>query len=74
MRPNSWEERQRLAEYRHGIETVNSQVEKMGLERRYARTNAGFEIKVAASVVALVLSNLHKVPDADTGLPLAWAA
>lgn len=74
MRPNSWEERQRLAEYRHGIETVNSQAEKMGLERLYARTNAGFEIKVAASVVALVFSNIHKINDAETGLPIAWAA
>jgi hypothetical protein len=74
MRPNSWEERQALSAYRHGIETVNSQAEKMGLERLYARTNAGFEIKVAASVVALVFSNLHKSLDDETGLPLSWAA
>ncbi len=72
--PNSWEERQALEAYRHGIETVNSQAEKMGLERRYARSNAGFEIKVVASVLALIFSNIHKIPDAETGLPLAWAA
>jgi hypothetical protein len=74
MTPNSWEERQRLAEYRHGIETVNSQAEKMGLERLYARTNPGLEIKVAASVVALVFNNIHKINDEETGLPVAWAA
>lgn len=74
MAPNSYEERALLDEYRHGIETVNSQAEKMGLERLYARTNAGFEIKVAATVVALVMSNLHKILDEETGLPIAWAA
>ncbi len=74
MRPNSWEERGRLEEYRHSIETLNSQAEKMGLERLYARSNAGLEIKVAASVVALVFSNIHKLNDEETGLPLAWAA
>jgi Transposase DDE domain len=74
MTPNSWEERQRLEEYRHGIETLNSQAEKMGLERLYARSNEGFAIKVTASVVALVFSNIHKINDPETGLPLAWAA
>lgn len=74
MSPNSWEERARLEEYRHSIETLNSQAEKMGLERLYARTNPGLEIKVAASVVALVFSNLHKINDMTTGLPLAWSA
>jgi hypothetical protein len=28
--------------YRHTIETVNSQLEKMGVERLYARTISGF--------------------------------
>ena len=72
--PNSWAEQQALARYRQTIETVNSQAEKMGLERLYSRTNAGFEIKVGASVLALVFRNLHKIPDAETGLPLSWAA
>jgi hypothetical protein len=74
MTPNSWEERQRLEEYRHSIETLNSQAEKMGVERLYARTNEGFAIKVVASVLALVFSNIHKLNDPDTGLPLTWAA
>ena len=34
-----------LRAYRHTIETVNSQLEKMGIERLDARTNAGFELK-----------------------------
>jgi len=34
-----------LKHYRKGIETRNSQLEKMGIERLYARTNTGFEIK-----------------------------
>jgi hypothetical protein len=74
MRPNSWEERGALQQHRHVVETLNSQAEKMGLERLYARTNAGFDIKVAASVVALVFSNLHKITDDQTGLPLTWQA
>ncbi len=74
MEPNSWEERARLEEYRHGIETLNSQAEKMGLQRLYARTNEGFLLKVEATVLALVFSNIHKINDEETGLPLAWAA
>ena len=74
MAPNSWAERQALEEHRHTIETLNSQAEKMGLERLYARTNAGLDLKVAASVIALVVSNLHKIPDDQTGLPLTWVA
>ena len=72
--PNTWAEQQALAQYRQTIETVNSQAEKMGVERLYARTNADLEIKVGASVLALVFRNLHKVPDADTGSPLSWTA
>jgi hypothetical protein len=74
MRPNSWAERQALEQHRHTVETLNSQAEKMGLERLYAWTNAGLDIKVAASVVALVFSNTHKITDDQTGLPVAWGA
>ncbi len=74
MAPNSWEERQRLEEYRQGIETVNSQAEKMGLQRLHARTNEGFALKVDATVLALVFRNVHKINDEATGLPVAWAA
>ena len=48
-----------LAEYRHTIETVNSQLEKMGVERLYARTNSGLELKVHASLIALTCTNFN---------------
>jgi IS5 family transposase len=59
MRPNSWEERVALETYRHTIETVNSQLERMGFERLYARTNEGFEIKAYASLLALASCNIN---------------
>lgn len=59
MRPHEWfVDDIELREYRHTIETVNSQCEKMGLERLYARTNSGFELKVLASIVAILCTNL----------------
>jgi hypothetical protein len=48
-----------LREYRHTIETVNSQLEKMGVERLHARTNIGFEVKVHASLIALACTNFN---------------
>jgi hypothetical protein len=59
MQPNSWEERQALATHRHTIETLNSQLERMGFERLYARTNAGFAIKAHASLLALTIHNFN---------------
>lgn len=47
-----------LQRYRKSIETLNSQLESMGAQRLKARTNEGFFIKVQASLLALVLSNL----------------
>jgi hypothetical protein len=59
MRPHAWfVDDIELQEYRHTIETVNSQCEKMGLERLYARTNTGFELKVLASIIALACTNM----------------
>ncbi|HMM43138.1 MAG TPA: hypothetical protein PKA95_14675 [Thermomicrobiales bacterium] len=43
---------------RSRIETVNSQLETMGLERMHARTCPGVEIKLAASVLALAWINI----------------
>jgi hypothetical protein len=48
-----------LRTYRHTIETVNSQLEKMGIERLYARPNAGFELKVHATLIALICTNMN---------------
>lgn len=60
MAPHAWfVDELELHDYRHTIETVNSQCEKMGLERLYARTNPGFELKVLASIIALACTNMH---------------
>ncbi len=57
MRPNLWADKLVLRHQRQRIETLNSQFEKMGLQRLHARTNAGFELKVQASVLALMCAN-----------------
>ena len=43
--------------HRPRIEMVNSQLEKMGLQRLHARTNPGFALKVLASLLALTFTN-----------------
>jgi hypothetical protein len=53
MEPHSWEDEYDLHLYRKSIETVNSQLESMGVEHLRARTNAGLDIKVSASLIAL---------------------
>lgn len=47
-----------LQRYRHSIETVNSQLENMGAQHLKARTNQGFFIKVHASLLAIICTNL----------------
>ena len=59
MTPHDWADEYDLRQYRSRIETINSQLESMGLERLHARTNLGFEIKVHASLLALAFTNLH---------------
>jgi Transposase DDE domain len=60
MAPHAWFlDELELREYRHTIETVNSQLEKMGLERLHARTNPGLELKVHASLIALACTNVN---------------
>lgn len=57
MRPNQWADKLFLREHRKAIESLNSQLEAMGLQRLRARTNAGFELKVHASLLALACAN-----------------
>lgn len=57
MRGNSQEDAHLIREHRSMIETVNSQLEKMGLQRLHARTNSGVTLKVLASLIALALTN-----------------
>jgi hypothetical protein len=52
MTPHDWADEFDLRLYRKGVETVNSQLESMGLQRFRARTNEGFDIKVVASLIA----------------------
>jgi hypothetical protein len=59
MKPHAWADDFDLRLYRHSIETRNSQLEAMGIQTLHARTNAGFEIKVIASLLALACLNLN---------------
>jgi hypothetical protein len=53
MQPHEWADDYDLRLYRKSIETVNSQLESLGLQHLRARTNEGFDIKVHASLIAL---------------------
>jgi IS5 family transposase len=57
MRPNLWADKLAIRACRKRIESLNSQLEAMGVQRLRARTNAGFELKVHASLLALVCAN-----------------
>ena len=57
MEPNPIDERVGLRRHRKKIEGVNSQLEVWGVQRLHARTNAGFMIKVWASLFALLCMN-----------------
>ena len=58
MTPNAWADDFDLKTYRKRIETVYSQLEKMGVQSLHARTNRGFTLKTWASLLALALTNL----------------
>jgi hypothetical protein len=59
MEANEWADEMQLRRYRKSIETVNSQLEKMGVQNLHARSNEGFDIKVHASLLALACANLY---------------
>jgi hypothetical protein len=59
MTPHFWGDALDLHTYRHTIETLNSPMEKMGLERLHTRTNLGLELKVHASLIAAACTNLN---------------
>jgi hypothetical protein len=56
MKGNTKEDTALIRSHRARIETVNSQLEKMGLQRLHARTNPGFALKVLASLLALTFT------------------
>ena len=59
MKPHDWADEYHLKRLRQSIETVNVQLEKMGMQCLHARTNPEFEIKSHASLFALVYSNVN---------------
>ncbi len=59
MERHEWTDEFDLKQYRKVIESVNSQLEKMGTQHLHARTNIGFEVKVHASLLALACSNIN---------------
>jgi hypothetical protein len=58
MVPNTLAERCGLRTFRLAIETVNSQLTAMGLGHLQARSVAGLQIKVQASLLALACLNV----------------
>ena len=54
MEPNHWIDELELEHHRKGIETLNSQLESMGLQRLHPRTNQGLDLKVHAILVAVM--------------------
>jgi len=60
MHPHAWcMDAIAVRAYRHPIETVNRHLETMGIERLDARPNAGFELKVHATLIALICTNMN---------------
>lgn len=57
MLPNTLSDDALIRQHRQMIETVNSQLEAMGIQRLRARTNEGFLLKVHASLLALICAN-----------------
>ena len=57
MRPNLWADKLALRAFRKRIETSYSQLEAMGVQRLRARTNPGLELKVHATLLALMIAN-----------------
>lgn len=58
MTPNTWADDYDLRLYRKQIETLYSQMERMGTHHLYSRTNVGFALKDFASVFALAFTNI----------------
>ncbi len=59
MRPNDWADKLALRAHRKRVETLFSQLAAMGVQRLHARTNAGLELKLHASLLAVTVSNAN---------------
>ena len=60
MTPNTWADDYDLAHYRKRIETMNSQLEAMGIQHLHARTNEGFDLKAWASSACTRFHQHHR--------------
>ena len=58
MQPNCWADDFDLRHYRKRIETVYSQMVKMGIQSLHARSNFGFNLKTWASLLALAFTDI----------------
>lgn len=58
MQPHRWADAFDLRRFRLRIESFNSQLVNMGIQRLHARTHAGFELKLHASLLALAFRHL----------------
>jgi len=58
MRPHAWADNFDLRLYRKRIESVFSQLQRMGLQSLHARTNSDFDLKAWASLLALTFTNI----------------
>lgn len=59
MLPNCPADDALIAQHRKRIETVNSQLESMGIQRLRAHTNEGFFLKLHATLLALLCANFN---------------
>lgn len=59
MEPNTLKERVLLPKYCKAVEGFNGQLERIDVKRLYARTNSGFDLKVQASLVAVIFTNAN---------------
>lgn len=58
MSPNTWADDYDLAHYRKRIETMNSQLQAMGIQHLHARTHPGFVLKIWVTLLALAFTNI----------------
>jgi hypothetical protein len=59
MQPLPWPDDFDLRHYRLRIESFNSQLVNMGIQRLHARTRAGFDLKIQASLLALTFQHFN---------------
>ena len=59
LHPNRWADTLALRDRRKRIETLNSRLVAMGLQRLHARTNVGLALKVHAPLAAVAITSAN---------------